>query len=110
MGEALEAVAAEAATGDESSVVTLYGKNGEAEITVPHPMDWDGEATELLAAGRFYTWAELTLSEDDFEEWRSVRPTNRDIETFFKDLKRATGQDVGKSLRSPRSPRTTRKR
>lgn len=103
---ALQAVEAEATTGDESVVVTLTGKNGTADITVPNAMDWDGEATEVLSAGRFYTWAELVLSDDDFEAWRSVRPTNRQIDEFFRSWSELTGQDAGKSRALRRSSKT----
>lgn len=110
---AVEAMQAEVDTedaDDESLTVTLVTRNGQAEIRIPHPVDWSARATDLLADARVHSWAQLTFSDTDWERWLELDPTNGEANDFIGAWRTASGQNEGKSRASRRSSRSMRRK
>lgn len=110
MTDAVRALKADASAEPEGVPVTLHTDDGDVTVTVPPVGRWYVEATEALEASKFNQWAELVLSDDDAEAWRSVRKRNDEVVQFFIDWGNASGEDAGKSPASTRSSRSTRRR
>lgn len=64
---------------------------------------WRSSAVRALRSGDFDLWAEKCLADDGWTLWQAIDPTMEDVETFFADWSKATGQSVGNSSASPRS-------
>jgi hypothetical protein len=77
--------------------VTLYGKNGEAEIDVPDFLDWEDSAVGYMSNGLIREWAEGALDDENYAKWCEVRPTNRTAAQFVDAWSEATGEDPGES-------------
>lgn len=110
MGAELEAVQADADASPDGVTVPLVTEAGEFPVTIPPPGRWKSRANTALRVGDFTTWAQLVLSEDDFESWSEGDPTNDEVEDFFRAWKKTSGEDPKGSGRSPRSSRSTARR
>ena len=96
---------------DEGAVtVTLDTANGSADIRIPPPADWSARATDLLADARVHSWAQLTFSDEGWQAWQDLDPTNREANVFLGRWREASGQGEGKSRASRRSSRRTRRK
>lgn len=110
--EDLAAVQAEVEAEDapEGVLVDLVTEAGEAELLVPPPGRWKSRAQTFLTQGAYDLWAQLTLSADDFKEWRELDPTLDEATAFLESWQEAAGADLGKSRASRRSSKRTRRR
>lgn len=108
--EAMQAEVDNEESDDESLTVRLVTKNGEADIRIPHPVDWSARATDLLADARVHSWAQLTFSDTDWERWLELDPTNGEANEFIGAWRTASGQNEGKSRASRRSSRSMRRK
>lgn len=107
----LEAVQAEAALPEDgSAVVELSTDEGSGDITIPPAGKWKTRATRALTSGNFDEWAEIVLSDTDYQTWVDLDPTLDDVSRFFTDWKTSTGADLGKSRNSRSSLRSTARR
>ncbi|HEU5026593.1 MAG TPA: hypothetical protein VFV01_16880 [Spirillospora sp.] len=108
----LAAIQAEVEAEDqpEGVLVALVTEAGEAELLVPPPGKWKSRAQTFLGQGMFDLWAQITLSPDDFKEWRELDPTLDEATAFLDAWQETAGQDLGKSRASRRSSKKTRRR
>lgn len=95
--------------------VPLYGDDGEpVEVRVLNPRDWFSSSMTALQTGDFDTWAEDGLAGDDYNLWTGLNggrgPRTRQIEAFFEEYGRRTGNDPGKSRALRRSLARTARR
>jgi hypothetical protein len=84
--------------------VPLCGK----DIHVPPTVEWRSSALKALHTGDYETWAERTLSEQDYNTWMDVDPTLGEVQRFFADAAPAMGLSLGNSKASRRALRATR--
>jgi hypothetical protein len=103
---ATEAIEAEVAAGDESVAVDLAGET----LYVKPVRQWRSSALRALRDGDFEAWAETSLDEESAEAWVDIDPTVEQVEQFFTDWGKLSGQTMGKSSTSRRSSTRTRKR
>lgn len=68
---------------------------GDGAVQVKPAMDWLTEAFSALLKGDAETWATTSLV--DYTEWKSLRPTMRQMRDFIEAYKEITGSDPGKS-------------
>lgn len=110
MSEEVEALEAEveAEQGEPGTVTVELA--GSVEVRVKHQNQWKSRGLSALQRGDFETWAETCLEDGDYELWQDADPTLAEVNAFFDAMGKATGQDVGKSPRSGRSSKSTRKR
>jgi hypothetical protein len=104
--EALEALEGEVLDADDSVSVSL----GDEKVRVKPLNDWRSSATRALREGDFDTWAEKCLAGDDYEIWSDVDPTLGEVEEFFTEWQKVTGQDPKASRASRRSSKNIAKR
>lgn len=95
-------------TDDESVTVRLETRNGDADITIPHAVDWPARALDLLADGRVHSWAHLVFSDTDWQTWQDLEPTVREANAFIAAWEQAGGATAGKSRAQRRSSRRSR--
>lgn len=106
----LEAVEAESTVPDGGAVVEMSTDEGSGKITIPPAGQWKTRATRALTSGDFDEWAEIVLSDADYQQWVDLDPTLDDVSRFFTNWQASTGADLGKSRSSKRSLRSTAKR
>jgi hypothetical protein len=91
--------------------VTLTTRLGTDTIRVLHPDEWSSSANSALHVGEFESWAEACLADGDYEQvWIRLDPRLGDINEMFKEWRRVSGRDTGKSSRSPASLRRAARR
>ncbi|MEU8023753.1 hypothetical protein AB0B88_16210 [Micromonospora haikouensis] len=96
---------------DGAIAVPLEGRRGRGVIHVLDPQDWPTAANGDLRVGDFESWASECLAPGDYEDvWQDVDPTLRHVDAMFREWRRLTGNDRGKSPRSMASYRRTRRR
>jgi hypothetical protein len=100
VSEPLRALKADADSTSAGVEVTLSTDDGDVTVTVPPVGRWYTEATEALEESKFNRWAELVLSDEDAEAWRSVRKRNDDVVAFFMSWQTAAGEAAGGSSAS----------
>ncbi len=91
--------------------------NGETLRVLPVE-EWPSSAARDLNQGDYTSWAEKCLVDDsdedggrdDAEVWLEMDPKIGDLELFFLDWERLSGQSRGKSRAARRSSRRTRRR
>ena len=110
MTEPLKAVEAEAKSDPAGVLVPLVTDEGTVDILVPPPGEWFEGAVEALTSGRIADWVGLALEGDELGKWRSTRKRYREINAFFEEWTRLSGEDPGKSPASRASSRSTRRR
>lgn len=72
-------------------------------LAVPPTNKWRSSAMRALRNGDTETWAERTLSEEDYATWCEVDPTMEEVDTFFGNARDGLGVSVGNSRASRRS-------
>lgn len=92
----------------DSVAIPLEGSDGRWGVVHILPADeWPSDANSSMHVSDFESWADGCLALDDYEQiWCVLRPRLKHIAAMFKEWRAATGQDTGKSLRSPRSLRS----
>lgn len=86
--------------------VTLTTRNGTDTIRILDPNDWPSSANSALHVGEYESWAESCLADGDYEQvWLRLDPRLGDINEMFKEWRRVSGRDQGKSRPSPASLR-----
>lgn len=97
---------------DGAVPIELVGADGRrGVIHVLAPDDWPSDSNSALHVGDYESWADGCLALDDYERvWCDLRPTLRSVNEMFARFREITGQDAGKSLRSPASLRRARSR
>lgn len=113
-----DAIKAEvSAEADPSGVVRvpLYGDEGDpVTLRVLPARDWFADSMTCLQSGDFSGWAEDCLVGDDYDLWCSVNdgrgPRNSQVEAFFDEYGRRSGNDSGKSRALRRSWARTARR
>lgn len=81
----------------QGGTVTLEGRKGSAEITVPHFMDWGTGAVAAIGRWDIGTWASEALDAENQRAWAKCSPTNTQASKFFLAFTEATGEDLGES-------------
>lgn len=89
--------------------VQLVARIRDREVTVKPAEDWPAMAIRAVNNGDYDTWAEECLAGDDYAVWTTVKPTLRECNEFFADLKDQR-VDAGKSQASRRSSTPTKPR
>lgn len=69
-------------------------------LHLPPVNKWRSSALKALNTGDFETWAQKTLSPEDYKVWTDLDPTMEEVEAFFKDAQNFLGTDPGKSRAS----------
>lgn len=86
---------------DGAVAVPLEGRNGRDVIHILDPQDWSTAANGDLRVGDFESWAAECLAPGEYEDvWQQLDPTLRHVNEMFKEWRRLTGNDRGKSPRS----------
>lgn len=95
-----------------STAVSLEGSDGRWGIVHILPADeWPSDANSAMHVSDFESWADGCLALDDYEQiWCQLRPRLKHIGAMLKEWRALTGQDTGKSLRSPNSLRNAARR
>lgn len=75
---------------------TLHGRNGSVQIEVLPPLDWDFDADELLAAGKYPAFMRAITDEENYAKVRDVRPSHFQILQFITGAD-GGGEDLGES-------------
>lgn len=97
---------------DGAVAVPLEGAKGRRGVVHILPVDdWPSSAMSALHVGDFESWADGCLALDDYEQvWMDLDPSIGQVKALMDEWKALTGQDTGKSNRSPRSLRRTARR
>jgi hypothetical protein len=83
------------------------GKLGEFElcgnlISIPPVNKWRSSALKALNNGDFETWAQRTLSPEDFKVWTDIDPTLEEVDLLFQAAQAFLGTNPGNSKASRR--------
>lgn len=97
---------------DGAIAVPLEGHDGRRGVVhILDALDWPSDANSALHVGDYESWADGALAGGDYDKvWLDLRPTMRQVQAMFAEFRRLTGQDEGKSLRSPASLRRAARR
>lgn len=104
--DALEAEVDAEAFDDGSLAVPLV----DAVVHVLPVRKWRSSSVRAMRDGDFDRWAEKCLAEGDYALWQVIDPDMDEIEAFFTEWTRLSGQEPGKSAASSRSSRSTARR
>lgn len=111
MAEPLQAIESEALAPEDGAYFTLTTEGGSAQILVPPMRKWRSRARHaLISQGDDLTWAQSTLSQDEFAKWLALDPTTEEAEEFFAAVMSGNGESLGKPEASRGSSRSTRRR
>jgi len=112
--EAARAQEIEAATptGYVSAVLTgaIDGREVKADILTLLPGRWKASPMRILREGEMDAFMETILTEDGYDTYLELDPTQDQLGEFMADLSKVAGESVGKSSGRPGSSRRTRKR
>lgn len=90
MADPLAALVADARAVTGPVTVPLDG----GALTIPAVHDWPIIALDLAAAERWWAWAEILLSDEDWARFRRTDPTNRQCRTLLAAWGEQTGEDI----------------
>jgi len=114
VSEAARAQEIEAATPDGyvSTVMTatVDGVDVEADVVALMPGRWKASAMRVLRGGDMDAFMSVILTEDGYDTYLELDPTQDQITEFMADLSKVSGETVGKSSGRPGSSRRTRRR
>lgn len=94
----------------EATGELIQGELAGKTIYVPPVKKWRSSALHALRQGDLETWAEGTLSDDDWDIWQEVDPSLEEIEDFFETINKGLGTSPGNSRASRRSSARTKRR
>jgi len=110
MASALEALEGDVVNSDGSVLVALDTEAGSADLQVKPVRKWKGSGIRAMREGDFDTWAEKALTAESYAEWKRLDPDMEEIEVFFTEWNKASGQDPKGSQPSTPSRKTTPRR
>jgi hypothetical protein len=80
-------------------------------IHVDHAAEWSNEAMKAASQGDWDAWAREVIHDDDeYQAFQDANLVNYQYEAIFSECGKQASLTMGKSQRSARSSRSTRKR
>jgi hypothetical protein len=73
----------------------------DTTVLIKDLLDWPSSANEDFLSARWTRWARKVLySDNDFQTWAGLDPTNRQVSEFLGNWEKVTGIKVGELLAS----------
>lgn len=98
---AADATTPERAGADGSMLVPLVTANGTADLRIPAPRKWRSVAKNaLFNQDNPLIWAVRTLSPEDYLKFVELDPDGDELDQFWREWGRLTGEALGDFLAS----------